>query len=553
MSGEQLFRIFGLVDDDLIEEAAPGFQANTAVRRPWRRVLAAAACLAVIWGASFVWRSGVFIGGLGSTMAGDGAAPGVSSDSGEAANNGAASGSDPGDAVQDNEPLSVEGAAFMSYAGPVFPLTTVETDTGLAAERTLTWDFTTGAYQDGSPRQWGAAVTDGYTLSNPTDEDVTVTALYPFAGSFLDLAEQRPTVTINGMEIETTLYAGAYAGGFQGVWESNGEDGYQLDGTTLNLESPDSWTDYKALLENGSYLSQALGDAPVLDSPVTVYEFSDFQAPHAQYRAATQAIEFTIDQEKTTVLTYGFNGGSWDCDTGWRQYDYFVPDGVHHNTDLKLLMVLGEDIGAYTLTGYENGGCEREIDGVSCTVTRRETTLDAALDELCRYYYNDYAGWQYGMEDSAVEAVPYPLFRRTVAELLVQYGVLSGDAMVDRYADGRLDDMVSEAMGHDRVLYLAVPATVPARGSVDITFKLWKGPSFDYGCSGSENVGLQGYDMVTKLGSTLDFTAQTAALANTGNIEIIRQNLGFDLENGVAEVSLDLAQEHYYLEIRPRA
>ena len=80
---------------------------------------------------------------------------------------------------------------------------------------------------------------------------------------------------------------------------------------------------------------------------------------------------------------------------------------------------------------------------------------------------------------------------------------------------------------------------------------LWKAPSYDFGCSGSENVGLQGYDLATALGSALTFTGQTAALANTENIEIVRQNLGFDLENGVTEVTLDPAEPHYYLEIRP--
>lgn len=55
-------------------------------------------------------------------------------------------------------------------------------------------------------------------------------------------------------------------------------------------------------------------------------------------------------------------------------------------------------------------------------------------------------------------------------------------------------------------------------------------------------MGLQGYDLVTALGSTLEFTGQTAALVNTDTIEIVRQNLGLDLENGVAQVSLDLAE-----------
>lgn len=518
MKAERLFRVLGLVDGDLIEEAS----SPTAGRRSPRRWAAAAACLAVVCAVGAGWLVTVGFRGMGSS------APGESADSGIAT---------------DNEPLHVDGTTFMSYAGPVFPLTLMDETEGLTAERKTTWDFTTGTYQDGSPRQWGTTVADSYMLVNSTDSDQTVTALYPFAGAFTELAAQRPTVTVDGEEVEAALYAGAYAGGFRDA----GVD----DGSTWNLAYPDSWTDYKALLESGAYLDQALEDVPALDQPVTVYEFTDFEAP-ANYDAATQAIEFTIDRNKTTILTYGFNGGSLDPDTGWQQHSYFVPNGVRRDKGPKLLVVLGDDIGDYALGGYENGGCEKELDGVSCTVTRREMTLDTVLDQICRSYLETYADWQYGMEADEMAAVPYALFRRAVGELMVQYGVLSVQP-VDRYGDGRLDDMVSEAMSQQRVLYLAVPVTIPAGNSVDIMFKFWKEPSYDFGCSGSENVGLQGYDLVTRLGSALDFTGQTAALAHAENIQIVRQNFGFDLKNGVTEVALNPETEHYYLEIRVKA
>ena len=528
MKGERLFRILGLIDADLIEEAGTASSPAAVQRRHTarRRWLAAAACVALA--VTLTWSTGLF-SRLGASMT-DGSTA-------ESGGSGIAT---------DNEPLHVDGTTFMSYAGPVFPLTLAEKTEGLTAERHTTWDFTAGSYADGSSRQWGATVTDSYVLVNHTSGDITAVTYYPFAGAFTELASQCPTVTVDGGETEAALYAGSYAGGFRNA----GVD----DGSTWNLEYPDSWTDYRALLEDGGYLEAALGAAPALDIPVTVYEFTDFEAPHEEYDAATQAVEFTIDPEETNILTYGFNGASWDENTGWRQYSYLVPNGQRRDTAPKLLVVLGEDIGDYTLQGYEDGGCDRgeELEGVGCTVTRRETTLDGILDGLCQNYLKTYVDWQYGMTDSEAAAVPCALFRRAVNELLTQYGPLAGGGTADRDAGGRLDSIISETMSQRRVLYLAVPVTLPAGSEVNITFTLWKEPSFDYGCSGSENVGLQGYDFVTRLGSTLDFTSQTASLTKADSIEVTSQNFGFHLENDVTEVTLDLAQEHYYLEIRPK-
>ena len=92
-----------------------------------------------------------------------------------------------------------------------------------------------------------------------------------------------------------------------------------------------------------------------------------------------------------------------------------------------------------------------------------------------------------------------------------------------------------------------------AGGSVIVSASLWKAPSYDFACTGSENADLQGYDLATTLGSSLTFTSQTAALVNAENIEIIRQNFGFDPANGVTQVALDLTAPRYCLEIRPNA
>ena len=58
------------------------------------------------------------------------------------------------------------------------------------------------------------------------------------------------------------------------------------------------------------------------------------------------------------------------------------------------------------------------------------------------------------------------------------------------------------------------------------------------------------YDMVTRLGSNLHFESVAAEITNIKDIDIIRQNFGFDLLAGVTKVILDPAIEHYYLEIK---
>jgi hypothetical protein len=531
MKAQRLFQVLGLIDEDLIDEAwtyAPAARKPSRTRQaPWLRGVAVAACCVLVCTFGFFYLVTGGFRGMGSYA--ETAAPETAGDSADA---GSAT-------TEEAESNSSGGSApnFLSYAGPVLPLTTLESDTGLTAERALTFDFTPGTYDDGSPRQWGAQVTDHYVLTNPTEADVTVTALYPVTGSFASLGSMAPQLTVNGSPAETILYGSSYAGTFG--------DENDRDGSTHNLAGPYSWEDYAALVSDEGYLTDALGDGPDLSTPVIVYRFSDFSAPHETYRAATQAVEFTIDESTSTILSYGFNGLSLDAQTGWRRYDYFVPDGIRKESNLKVLVVLGEDISSYTLQGYSNGACETAIDGVTCTVTRQETTLEDVLQELCRTelaQYTDQTQWP------ELSQLPLELYVKAAAELLTEYGPLS-DAPMDRYTDGRLDDLLNEALFMDRVLYLAVPVTVPAGGSTELSVTFWKEPSYDFAGSGTEREGLQDFGVLTTAGSNLDFSSQTAALVNGSGVEIWEDDFGLVPEGDA--VSLDLSQAYYHLTVRP--
>lgn len=155
---------------------------------------------------------------------------------------------------------------------------------------------------------------------------------------------------------------------------------------------------------------------------------------------------------------------------------------------------------------------------------------------------------QYG--DGNLLAVSQEMFLGAVSEFINQYGLLS-ESVRDRYQYGVVEDVISETNTLQRVFYLEFQITVPAGGSVSITVGLHKKPSYDFACFGSDNKGIQGYDMVTHLGSNLLFDKLRAELTSTEHVEIVRQNYGFDLSQGVTKVELNPAFEHYYLEIRP--
>lgn len=428
-----------------------------------------------------------------------------------------------------------DGSIFMSYAGPVFPLTLNASADDITAARNISYDFSLAT--EDSLRVWGANVKDSYILSNSSTEDKTVTAVYPFAGSFMDLQKQLPVMSVDHHQISPTLYAGGYSGGFTGVYGSDDPDGSE------NILQLDSWEGYKLLLEDGNYQDNAFSAYPELSQQVTVYTFTDFEAPE-EYDAATQAISFTIDPDKTTIMQYGFNGGDYRED-GFRRFSYFVPHPEQRRSGTKLLIVIGDDITDYNLQGYKNGACEadNELEGVSATITRSEQDLSEVIRGLIGDFFEQY-------DSENVPVASEDMFFGAVSEFFYQYGLLS-ESVRDRYQYGMVEDIISETNSLKRVLYLEFPITVPAGGSVTITADLHKEPSYDFCCSGTGNEGIQGYDMVTRLGSNLLFEKLTAELTSTERIEIVRQNYGFDLSQGVTLVELDPALEHYFLEIRP--
>lgn len=547
---ERIFEALSDVGPEKVQDAAPGRR-----RIPWKRFGTLAAVLALV-----LTAGGLVLPRLGR----DGAAGGGDNGSGAPAG-----GEGPG---------SDGASTFMSYAGPVFPLTLAPGEEALSAEREITLDFApwgktwqsneeeaagredlteeqrqevlsdySAWYPEGgrSLSSTDILVRDAYTLANDSPEDRTVTVLYPFAASLRDMAKRRPVLTLEDRPLEAELHAGGYSGGFQGAWANWPEE--PDNPGSLNLRQPSGWEDYRDRLEDGTYLQSALEDWPDLSGiPVTVYEFTESWGTEADGGAgipnpSIQA-RFSLDYDRTTVLSHGFNGASFDREGGTMIQEFSIPrPGSSRSGDPCWLIVLGEDIRDLTTGGYVTGGADAdtpELPESGVQVERYESDLETMLRKVTRLRLR---------RDEALEGVDPELYLGLMKDNLLSSGPLA-ESPAERYDTGWLEELDFAAM--DRVFYLEAELTVPAGGTVTLTAEMVKEASFDFFCAQTENQYVCGYDLVTSLGTSLTLTRQTAVLEDRGQIEILRQNFGFDLAAGVREAELDPEIPHYYLEVR---
>lgn len=517
MRADELLDGIGEVKDEFIQDAKSCEKTRTFNRRKWAGwVAAAAACVAVITGGITILNGQMHNEGTPAQAGGSG---------------------------------HDEGTVFMSYAGPVFPLTFMEKADCVDAVRNVNYDFSTyleGSENDEELNGNGSSINvkDTYVLTNHSDEDARITAVYPFTGDFQ--AESWPVVTVNDMDVEWKMNAGAYSGSFTGA-------GDEIS-SSLNLENITSWTGYEELLKDGSYFDDAFTGVAELEQPVVVYRLSDLTAGTGEYDAASLCMSFEYDPEKTDIMTWGFNGGGTREDTGEEYRDFFIRDGLRKaDENVKYFIAVGEDIHSYNLQGYMNGACNpgEEIADATATVTREETTIGEVLREIAHIKYDGIIGNGFDEDQNRYinEEVSFDMYYEAVAKHFAAYSIL-GIETKERYDFGMLDEFINETVYHDRVFYLSVDIVIPANESIELSIDQLKEASFDFYCSGSENTDVYGYDMVTSLGSNVNITEQTAAISNYAAIEIVRQNFGFDIANGIDAVTLASEQPHYYLEIR---
>lgn len=485
---EKLFSAIGGVPDSLVDEAADPGEPEKRKRPAWTRWGTLAAALVLVVGlVRFIPRMGGSNAG-GAGIRDDTAAPGE--------------------------------MAFMSYAGPVLPLTVLDGPEDLPAAREVTWSFPTVDTQVYTVRT--AMVTDTTVVTNDREEELTVTLGYPVSTDFREEGDSLPTLTVNGRNLEPAL-----------LWGDR-PVGEELPAWSSRM---DSWQDYVDILEGNAALEAALEPAPALDQTVTVWEFRDEDAPEVPGGAPTLAVTFRIDPEKTQVYPLGFNGLDIHED-GTVRYSFFVR-GDREPEQRRLLVFVGEAPDEYVMNGYENGGCEELLEGVSARVTGFRTTLGELMDRLAEQELPDWMtaqGLSQRMEDFKTA------LRRTMERCLTRPPEETGFYM--------LEDLFSHTLTETRVVWSTVEVTIPAGESITVTAQYEKKPSYDFACANTERRGICGWDLAVRLGSDLNFRKITARLENAQRLEIVRNDFGFDQGTGTLTVELSPEKEHYAMELR---
>lgn len=559
MNQRQLLQAIGQIDDDLIaaydhpqlegsERPALDRQTKQKVKqrfRGWRRpaVIAAGICLIAAVGLTGVLHFGFPIGG---------------------AQGGGYGGAVLQVPVDAEDPVADAYPSFMFYDGPILPLSLLQPVDGLIADRTVTFDFspyedqtttTVVEIKDGTETRTEshyatkARVTDDYTLHNQTASDLVLTVAYPFASSLHELIENSPTVKINDQLITPDITAGAYSGDFEDAWGADRPADQALD---LNLREIDSWPGYQQLLADGQYQSDTFAEKEMFDPAVTVYEVTDARILSGGGANPSLAVSYQKDPQ-TLVFSYGFHGMRIDSD-GHEAQGFSLPQGDwdRQHPHRYCLISVGGSLENMQLQGYQNMGWDAGTEmEISAEISSFPSTLRTISRELMIEFNSQYDSYN-SLKDPAAQSdslLTFDLLYNTGYDFLLTHGGFSGKA-VDRYAEGWLSDIFSEAARVDRVLYLTTEVTIPAGGHTDLSVALEQQGGHDFIERKDSIRDVHGYDMATRLGSQLQFSGQTATIADHGQIEIVRQNFGFDLSRNIRTVELAAGRDYYYLLIR---
>ena len=495
-------------------------------------------------------------------------------------------GDDAADIIYDDEnddenPGGGAGMWFLrGYDPPVMPLTAGCDTSGITAERKLTFDLTdtelladlNDAWKQGehlkiyTVDQLGIIeVNDSYKLINTTDKDKTVTLMYPFESSlnalegdiFYDsnnyIGAKLPTVTIDGKTIKTGLTAGDFSGYFSSA-------SYPAKDDKSNLDEYYSAEDYFKLLGDGSYLKEALEAPKTIDEKVVVYRIHDYGTTIERGKlrdTLTIAVSYNLGTS-ADIVTYGFNGMEQN-DNGMRRDTFDVPvegwDGEHGYFGDRYIIVRGGDIEDVTFQGYLSAPLDmlniagEKTSDIYGEIERIEMTFGEMLPKifitrigLSSNLRGAYASYKDGI---LTEGTIYD----AVMKYMCKYGQYS-EKPIERYAGGRMESQISDAVLCERIMYATFDVTVPAGGSVTVNAKHRR--YADMKVLDDDGHADYGLYMYTTLGSTLDISLQSVDVIGLPDVDITEGNIRTDVKDGKIHTDIDSKEKMYYLRFVPK-
>lgn len=256
--------------------------------------------------------------------------------------------------------------AYDSYSGPVLPLTAVSGGEVLEAKRYVDFDFAPYEGYEASPVEPAEIiVTDTYFLTNPTEEDVTVTLAYPYEGRFVDERKYTPAVTVNGKEADAVLYPAV--------------DGDREIFLAKDFES------YRDLMTENDYFAQAVSDPPETQIPVKVYHFTDITY-HGE--SEDPYIFLTVDfhiPEGVSVWALHYDVMHLDDKTG--DCSLWLHEGLDEK-DRAYLFVMGGELEDLSFGGNlgHNLTQTSTLSDVTCEYETYDTTFAELLWEFAQAY-----------------------------------------------------------------------------------------------------------------------------------------------------------------------
>ncbi|MBQ8198984.1 MAG: hypothetical protein IJZ76_06125 [Lachnospiraceae bacterium] len=549
MRKEDLFQAIGEIDDTLI--AKSGKRAKRKNKAMFRTVLATAACLAVLFGATFAANQAGLLKPVQpsteQTQPGSHGIPGTPGEDvgtglddpdvpyiGPSIIDGGCDGDEEIDIEYTRGMVANEYEAFVEFnPGPLMPVTLAQANSSVTAQRDMTYDFSNVTKKsDGF-----VAIRDSYEFTNSSDEDQTVTLLYPYQGTIYEMNNgSKPEVTVNGEKVSADMQTGAYYGKDSCGYEQLLSFAHSTDEMDCIIGDVASHADAKSV------------DEELWNKNVLVYEFSDVKCVGDPTEYGAYVAKFKVDDYKNV---YFQDIGGVTYYEGYLYVGFYVEDVMNGDTP-KIIFLNGKEPTDYSEQGYS---CmeffeQYEVDGISASMTKREMTFGKVFEEVME---SNRVAEQWG-EERELSAQEQQLFEGFAAQIVSD--VVARNAKDGEYDDmsayfsNSLSDMAYYAYTGTTLFLVKNEVTIPAGESIRVEYEYLKQGMHELTCPEPNFFDCYGYDNAINMGTNMTFTKQVANIAEKGNIEIVDQNYQFDLEAGVKSVELALDAERYYMIVR---